>query len=354
MLKEALRNMETALKELAEINTALDEALIVAITDKRGIIIFANEKFCKISKYSRSELLGQNHRIINSGYHSKEFFKDMWKTIANGKVWRGEIRNRAKDGSFYWMDTTIVPCLNDRGKPYQYVSFRIDITDRKRAEEHLRRSDKVAAAGELASGIAHEIRNPLAAIKWSLLQLNTGEHEEQFKMILSEIDRIDSIVDEFLLLSKPRSTEFARGNIRHLLEMVVTLMNVQARRSRIDIHLEFLDEVPEIICEENQLKQVFINLIKNAMEAMPDGGNIRVQVSQTTDKFVRIRIADEGCGIPEEILSRLGEAFFTTKDTGTGLGIMMSHKIIQDHQGLMHITSEVDKGTIIDVLLPMA
>ena len=157
--------MSESLKSLDEIRYALDQAAIVAATDQRGIITYANDKFCEISKYSRQELLGQDHRIINSGYHPREFMRDLWRTIARGQVWRGEIRNRAKDGAFYWVDTTIVPFLDGAGKPRQYLAIRSDITARKRAEAQLREQAALTHLGQLTAVVAHEVRNPLAGLR---------------------------------------------------------------------------------------------------------------------------------------------------------------------------------------------
>jgi PAS domain S-box-containing protein len=353
--KRAEDHLKETLKENLDIKFALDQSSIVAFTDARGIITSANDKFCEISKYNRDELIGKSHSILNSGFHSKEYFHNLWITIMKGNVWKGEIRNKAKDGSLYWVDTTIVPFIDEKGKPYQFLAIRNDITERKRSEEILHQQDKLAAVGQLAAGVAHEIRNPLTSMKGytEFLQLDEKDPErlEFLNIILDEIERVNMIVEDFMVLAKPKAVELEEKNVIPVIKNVVSLLDFEARKRHVRLHLECEAEIIQIECDENRLKQVFLNFIKNGIEAMPNGGDLYVRTF-IKDNNVQISIQDTGVGIPEDKLKKLGEPFFTTKKNGNGLGLMVSFKIIESHNGKVFIESVPNKGTTFNIFLP--
>ncbi|CRK83726.1 PAS domain S-box protein [Neobacillus massiliamazoniensis] len=353
--KRAQEHLSERIKEITDIKFALDQSSIVAFTDAKGNITSVNDKFCEISKYSRDEIIGQDHRILNSGYHSKEFFKNLWKSIGEGIVWKGEIKNKAKDGTYYWVDTTIVPFLNEHGKPYQYLAIRNDITEKKKTEEVLHRQDKLAAVGQLAAGVAHEIRNPLTSMKGyaEFLQLDEKDPErlEFLNIILDEIERVNTIVEDFMVLAKPKAVELEEKNIVPVIKNVVSLLEFEARKKNVRLSFACEEEIIQIECDENRLKQVFLNFIKNGIEAMPNGGDLYVETT-IHDHTVQISIQDTGVGIPKEKLQKLGEPFYTTKKNGNGLGLMVSFKIIESHNGKVFVESEPNKGTTFNILLP--
>lgn len=353
--KLAEDKLRGSLKEVSDINFALDQSSIVAFTDEKGIITKVNDKFCEISKYSREELIGEDHRILNSGFHSKAFFKELWSTIGNGQVWKGEIRNKTKDGSYYWVDTTIIPFMNEKGKPYQYLAIRNDITERKKTEETLHRQDKLAAVGQLAAGVAHEIRNPLTSMKGYgefLLEDETDPQRREFiEIILDEIGRVNTIVEDFMVLAKPKAVALEEKNIVTIIKNVLSLLEFEARKKQVRMSFEANNDIIQIECDEDRLKQVFLNFVKNGIEAMPNGGELTVKVSVVNNQ-VQISIQDTGVGIPEDKLNKIGEPFYTTKKEGNGLGLMVSFKIIESHQGKVYIESELNKGTTFNIILP--
>ena len=210
-LSASLATSDHALKKLADQQFALDQHAIVAVTDVQGTIVYANDKFCAISQYSREELIGQNHRILNSGHHPKEFFRQMYQTIGNGQVWHDEICNRAKDGSIYWVDATIVPFLDQDGKPRQYVAIRTDITGRKNVEAALVTShtNQIRFKDEFLSHVSHELRSPLTAIKQFANILLCGwsgelspEQREFLQIVLKNVLQLQSMIDDLLEVTR--------------------------------------------------------------------------------------------------------------------------------------------------------
>lgn len=250
---------------------------------------------------------------------------------------------------------SLKPLFRD-GEVAEVIGSSIDITELKRTQDLLRKSDKLSIVGELAAGVAHEIRNPLTPLRGfvQLLQNKSPEHRMYYEIMLSEIDRINTIVSEFMVLAKPQPVAFREKDLRHILQTIIQVLEAQANLYNVQFALSFPPEMPRIKCEENQLKQVFINILKNAIDAMPDGGLIRLQVVCPDEDHVTVQVIDNGCGIPPERLPVLGEPFYTTKEKGTGLGLMVSYRIIENHQGTIEITSEVGRGTEVSVTLPVS
>ena len=348
------RALDRSVKDLADTTFALDQAAIVAVTDVKGRIMSVNDKFVEISGYSREELIGQDHRLINSSYHSKEFIRNLWQTIANGRIWRGELRNRAKNGSYYWVDTTIVPFLDERGKPYQYMAIRYDITDRKRSEELLREQGALARLGEMAAVVAHEVKNPLAGIRGAL-QVIGGRLPEQSRDraiigdVVVRLDALNEIVHDLLVFARPRELRLGPVSVAELLEGTAALLKKDPAYAGVDVSIT--GDKPTIAADPEQLKTVFLNLLLNAAQASGTGGDVRVAVAQTNG-LCRVSIADQGPGIPAEIRPKIFEPFFTTKHRGTGLGLPTAKRVVEAHRGSIEFESPPAGGTVVTVTLP--
>ena len=231
-----------------------------------------------------------------------------------------------------------------------------DITENAILEEQLRKSSTLNVVGELAAGIAHEIRNPMTALKGFIQLLETDvaspENEMYFGVIKSELTRIESIINEFLLLAKPQVVKYVKSDLRQIMNETMELLHAQAVLQNVQFIKKYEEEIPMIYCEPNQLKKVFINIIKNAIEVLEDGGEIEASMEVKQDYF-HISIQDNGKGMSKEKLARIGEPFYTTKEKGTGLGLLVSYQIIEDHKGKVKVESELGIGTTFHLLLPI-
>jgi two-component system CheB/CheR fusion protein len=349
------RAMQQSLKGLDEMRYALDQAAIVAITDHRGIITYVNDKFCEISKYSRAELLGQDHRIVNSGYHTKESMRELWRTIARGRIWRGELRNRAKDGSIYWVDTTIVPFLDGRGKPRQYLAIRSDITKRKEAEAQLREQAALTHLGQVTAMVAHEVRNPLAGLRGSL-EVIAGRFDDASRervVISSMIARIDGLnakISDLLQYVRPLTARLERIDATALAVQVASSARVTMGGGSAEIPV--IGSRVFVRADAEMLRTILLNLVLNACQAAGTAG-VDIELSVGAGVGL-IAVRDRGPGIPASVRARLFEPFVTTRPEGTGLGLSIVKQLIDRQGGKVSLLERETGGTLAVVELPLA
>jgi len=367
---------------------SLDQHSIVSITDAKGFITYANKKFEEISLYSEQELIGKSHNILNSGYHSNSFFKEMWSTISNGKVWHGEICNRAKDGGLYWVSTTIAPQLDEEGRPEQYISIRTDFTHLKKletdqkeinrllviekeySEKERKKADKAnQAKTDFLSSMSHELRTPLNAILGfaQLLDYDKGQplssdQKGKVEQILSSGEHLLNLVNDVLELSDIEANKLELSieaiHANKLLADIKTLMAPVAMKSNIQMNIESGAGF-YVQADYTRLKQALINLINNAIKYNKPNGRVDVNWTNTKQNTIKLNVIDTGIGIPEKqkrkvfgAFNRLG--YETSTIEGTGIGLVVTKDLVEMMNGKIGFESKEGHGSTFWIELPLA
>ncbi|WHY71185.1 PAS domain-containing sensor histidine kinase [Fictibacillus enclensis] len=337
--KKVVEQLKQSIQELMDVKFALDESSIVAMTDKRGKITYVNDMFCEISKYSRDELIGRDHRIINSGYHSREFFGNLWKTIAAGKVWKGEIRNKAKDGTYYWMYTTIIPFLNEEGEPFQYMAIRSEITEKKRVEHELQQmmrrildvqeEERKRLSRNLHDGIGQNLYSHLITINVLRSQLNHPLLDQMQKEASDLIEEVRDISWEL------------RPSVLDDLGLVPAIRSFLSRYiDNYGIDIDFNCSLPLqrlSIAIETTIYRVIQEALTNVRKyAKVKHATVDIV---TVDEKIKVSIRDDGQGFDKKHLQR-GVGLFSMEERARSVG------------GGLDIQSEIGRGTTVILELP--
>ncbi len=331
----------------------------IEITDVSGRIIYVNPAFERISGYRKEELLGRNPSILSSGLHDKSFWKKAWETILAGKVWTGEVVNQRKNGKLFYTELLISPIIGPEGEVIGFLGSHRDITERKHLEEQLVRTQKMESIGTLASGIAHEVGNPLTSISSivQVIQRTTTDQgaREKLELVKNQITRISKIIRNLVDFSRPSNYERQETSVNKVLQDAVNMVAYGKKAKRIKFTLQLEETIPPLYVVPDQLVQVFLNILLNAVDAMEGREGEIVVRTTVSDSKVYIIFKDQGIGIPEENLSKIFEPFFTTKGVGegTGLGLWVSYGIIKHFNGDIKVASAVNKGTTFTVILPI-
>ncbi|OCT12187.1 PAS domain-containing sensor histidine kinase [Paenibacillus pectinilyticus] len=360
---EKLRRIITE-KKVIEKTLEASESKYRLIAENTSDLIMVMDKDHSISYFSPS------HEFI-LGYQSLKFegttlcefvhpddlamFKDtIQRMLDNMEAHSMEFRLKHKEGHWIEFESRCRPVKGDSGLIEHIVIISRDISERKKAEEFLLQSEKLSIVGEMAAGVAHEIRNPLTTIKGFLQIQKKEKHPIKYSdLLLSELERIETITSELLSLGKPQAVQLTRTDVKELIAYTVEFLSPQVLLRNIEFKVSYEESAFPITCEKNQLKQVFLNILKNAIESMPNGGMIQISLRKEAEDECVILVEDQGCGIPEDHIHRLGQPFYSLKEKGTGLGLMISHKIIKQHHGRISYRSKVNEGTLIEVRIPL-
>ncbi|MCA1064102.1 PAS domain S-box protein [Rossellomorea sp. AcN35-11] len=347
-------NIEEELKEAKELLEAYFEHAGdgIALLDPEGKVLKVNQQFETMFGWNKEEITGREITFLHQEEQIVQFKQNLTTVMAGKRIKDYETVRYRKDGNPIEIAFNMNPILNDSGNLIGISAIIRDLSEKKRNEDLLKKSEQLAMIGQLAAGVAHEIRNPLTTLK-GFLQLMKENAKDDFYLgvIQGELDRIEIITNEFLALAKPRAVQFSLTSLTSLLTSSVEFIKMECLKQGVDVR--FSVEEAEVDCDSHQMKQVILNVMKNALEAMPSGGLLSVQLEKDED-FAKISIGDNGNGIPPERMKHLGEPFYSTKEKGTGLGLMICQKIIKEHQGSLSIQSNVSEGTTVTILLPLA
>ncbi|MDQ0199623.1 PAS domain-containing sensor histidine kinase [Neobacillus ginsengisoli] len=327
---------------------------IVYMLDLNGVITNLNPQFELTTGYKPDVFIGKNIAGFIPENRKKEVLKVISTVLTDKKTCIYEIDFPHANGSFITIHCTSLPIVVD-GQIAGIIGYGRDVTTLRQTEERLRRTEKLSVVGELSASVAHEIRNPLTSLKGfvQILQVEDEKHQYYYQIMLDELNRINHIVGELLLLAKPQHLKYIKADIQKILFDVISLLSTEASLYNVQINYSFPNKELWIECEPNQLKQLFINLIKNAIEASNKGGSIWITLGPLDTDRISITVKDNGCGISKERLTRIGEPFYSSKEKGTGLGLTVSFKIVESHNGTIQFDSEINQGTSVHIELPV-
>ncbi len=340
-------------------STAMEAvANAICITDPEGRIEWVNPAFARLTGYGEGDAIGQHTRILRSGVMPPSLYADLWRTVRSGRVWRGELVNRRKDGTLYDEEMTITPVPGPDGAARHFVAIKEDVTERHRLEERLRDAQRLEAVGRLAGGVAHDFNNLLQAMLGvsDLLrsgELAAGEVGEQLDELEELFHRGGQLTRQLLLFSRREEPKVEACDLNTVVRDTAKLLR-RLVRENVVLRMELSEEPLDLVADRGQLGQVWMNLAVNAADAMAEGGTLTVRSGRIADTHVWFSVEDTGHGISDEVRAHIFEPFYTTKrdHRGTGLGLSVVHGIVAGHGGRVEVASEVGRGSAFRVVLP--